>query len=324
MNDWELTRRRVYFGAASLVGLAGCAGIDDNTPETTVTQTQTPTATETSTPAKTENDSDGPGYKSNHWHGRLFFEIDRKFVDFSRPKYNLDNIDAEDAVYFHFHDSAHGPNEWSNEKEIVTFQRALNLLPEIEYERQNGDHKITHEGTTFDASKSSTDISIHRGTEQIDPTTYEVQHDDNFWVNVQTESNSGSSGDERSGTIIVDVNNRRLNLETRTTQESDSKRFEFRDDGQPHTWYNAGEPVTLEYALGALSDLTYERDSEGNHVITYESNDALGGTYRAANDETQILVRQRANSLDPTTYELQDGDAIWVYVHTSNAPDNEH
>ena len=326
MSGWESTRRRVCLGAASLVGLAGCGGTDSDNSGANETETPTPTSTETetSTPSTTEEDSDGPGYKKNHWHGRLFFEIDGEFVDFDQSKYYLDNIDDEDAVYFHFHDSAHGPNEWSNEKQIVTFQRALNLLPGIEYERQNGEHVLTYEDTTFDASDASTDISTHRGTEQIDPTTYEVQHDDNFWVDVRTEPRSGSGGDERSGKFFVDLNNRRLDLKTESTQDSDSGRFEFRDDGQPYTWYNSGGPVTLEYALGAIAGLTYERGGEDNHVITYKSDDEFGGTYRAANENTEILVRQRGNSVDPTSYELQDGDAIWVYVHTSNAPDNEH
>jgi hypothetical protein len=57
--------------------------------------------------------SEAPGYIDYHWHGQLFFEIDGELVDFDRPKYYLDNIEQErpETVYFHFHDSAHGPNE---------------------------------------------------------------------------------------------------------------------------------------------------------------------------------------------------------------------
>lgn len=330
MSDQGSTRRRVLLGAGTVVGLAGCAGLGDETggtsPTATLTQTPTQTESETSTPTETDTgDTDeGPGYKHNHWHGRLFFEIDSDLVDFDQSKYYLDNIEAEEAVYFHFHDSAHGPNEWSNEKQIVTFQRALNLLPGISHDRSGGEHVVTYEGETFDGSASSTDISIHRGTETIDPTTYEVQHDDNFWVNVQTDDGPGGSDAERTGKLIVDVNNRRLNLQTDPSQEGDDGRFEFRDDVNPHTWYSSGEPVTLGYAFERLRDVTYERDGDGEHVITYKRDDELGGTYHAANDETQIIVRQRTTPVEPDGYELQDGDIIWVYVHTANAPDNEH
>jgi len=292
------------------------------------TETGTPSATdtETETPPITEAEDEGPGYKKNHWHGRLFFEIDGDLVDFSQPKYYLHNIEKErpEAVYFHFHDSAHGPNEWSNEKRIITFQRALNLLPGISYERQNGAHVVTYEGTTFDASKSGTSISIHRGTEEVDPTTHKVQHNDNFWVRVQTDAETNSNSGERTGTLIVDVNNRRLNFGAEKYQQAGSQRFEFRDDGNPHRWYNSGEPVTLDRALDTLPNLEYSQGNSDDHVITYDAGAEFGGTFRDATDATRILTRQRTTSVDPTTYELQDGDILWVYVHTSNAPDNEH
>lgn len=337
MNDPRSTRRRVLFGTGALLTLTGCAGINDegggttqssttrssSTETTTATQTQTETETKTET-ASTEDE--GPGYKKNHWHGRLFFEIDGNLVDFARSKYYLQNIEKEqpEAVYFHFHDSAHGPNEWSNEKKIITFQRALNLLPGINYEQQSGDHVITYEGTTFDASRSATGISIFRGTKRIDPTTYEVQHDDNFWVHIQTDGESKSNADKRTGKLVVDVNNHRLNFEAGLYQQMGSERFDFRDDGKPYTWYNTGEPVTLSRTLSMLPNIKYEQENGGNHVVTFDTDGKLGGTYHETKDVTQIIARQRTTPIDPTTYELQDGDIIWVYVHTSNAPDNEH
>ncbi|WP_164471513.1 hypothetical protein [Halosimplex salinum] len=352
MTDRRVTRRRVLLGTGALVGLAGCSGLtergtestrssptgSDSTatdtegavapPETesmtrTATETRTATATETETPAPTATDA-GPGYKQDHWHGRLFFEIDGELVDFDQPNYYLDTIEDErpETVYFHFHDGAHGPNEWSNEKRIVTFQRALNLLPGIGYERRDGAHRVTYEGTAYDASRTGTDVTIHRGTERIDPTTYEVRHDDNFWVTVQTEEGTGSATDERSGKLVVDVNNRRLEFGS-AARQAGSDRFEFRDDGEPYTWYSAGDPVTLERALATVPYLSYDR-SGGGHVVRYESGDALAGTYRETADATQIIARQRTTPVDPTSYTLQDGDIVWVYVHTANAPDNEH
>jgi len=365
MTDRRATRRRVLLGTGALLGLAGCLGSGDETggstrssppsndtavtrtgsattastgsatstptgsatTDGTATPTETATASETPSEAESETETDdaGPGYIRDHWHGRLFFEIDGELVDFDRPKYYLDTIEDErpETVYFHFHDSAHGPNEWSNEKRIVTFQRALNLLPGIGYEQRDGAHRVTYEGTTYDGSRTGTDVTVHRGTERIDPTTYEVRHDDNFWVRIRTASGSPTETTVRSGLLVVDVNNRRLEFGP-AARRAGSDRFEFRDDDEPYTWYSAGDPVTLERALATVPTLTYDQNGDGAHVVTYEADDALGGTYRETDDATQIIVRQRTTPVDPASYTLRDGDIIWVYVHTANAPDNEH
>lgn len=340
MTGQEPTRRRVILGSGILVGLAGCASLSDGASTSTATETTgatatessatTQTDTETETTSSTESGDDGPGYKDDHWHGRLFFEVDGDLVDFDQPKYYLDTIedDRPETVYFHFHEgSAHGPNEWSNEKQIVTFERGLNLLPGIRYEQNGGNHVVTYEDTTYDASESGTSISIHEGTGKIDPTSHEVEHSDNFWVRIQTgdDSNSGD-GDEdaRSGTLIVDVNNRRLDFSADAYREADSETFEFRDDGNPYRWYSEAESVTLEQALNTLPDLEYSRANGGEHEITYETDDDHAGSYRSGTDATRIITRQRTTDVEPTNYELQDGDIVWVYVHTSDAPDNEH
>ncbi|MFC6952944.1 hypothetical protein [Halorubellus litoreus] len=358
LRDDATSRRRVLLGTGAIVGLAGCLGFGDDaentttgtgsrtdaattTPASTTTGAETTTDAETSTESEaTETEEEGPGYKQDHWHGRLFFEVDGDFVNFDQSKYYLDSIEDErpETVYFHFHGTAaHGPNEWSNEKQVVTFERALNLLPGIGYDTAGGSHVITYDGTTYDASRAGTSISIHRGTDSVDPTTYEVQHDDNFWVSVRTDGGSGGSGgtttatstesegsgDARTGKLFVDVNNRRLEYEAGAT-DGNASGFEFRDDDQPSTWYDTGEATTLADALDALPDIEYEQASGGKHVVTYDANDSFDGTYRETASETQVLVRQRTNPVDPASYQLQDGDAVWVYVHTTNAPDNEH
>ncbi|GGN94823.1 hypothetical protein [Haloarcula pellucida] len=325
MSDKNPTRRRILLGASTLVGLAGCTslGADEATTPETTQQKASDTASPTETVSQTATEEDVPGYIEDHWHGRLFVEIDGDIVDFAQPKYYLDNIEDErpETVYFHFHDSAHGPNEWSNEKQVVTFERALNLLPGIEYTRRDGDHVVGYEGTTYDGADDGTDVSVHRGTERIDPTTYEVENGDDFWVSVRTAEGS-TAGSDRSGQLVVDVNNRRLNEGGETFRRVDTDQFEFRDDGERYRWYNTGEPVTVAEALGALPNVEYRQDSAGDHVFDYGTGGDLGGTYHDAADATEILVRQRATPVDPTTYELQDGDVVWVYVHTDNAPNN--
>lgn len=333
------TRRRFLTVAGSTfsVGIAGCSD-SESAEQSTPTGTESPMATGANSPTSTEEESptgtedEGPGYKANHWHGRLFFELDGELVDFDQPKYFLKNLEDEnpDTVYFHFHEGVenHGPNEWSNEKKIVTFQRALNLLPGISYDRQNGNHVVEYEGTTYDATRSGMDVSVHRGTETIDPTTYEVRHDDNFWVRATSEdaqrTASPSHGDADVGTLILDINNHRADFSRAKYVDGGSDTFHFHDDGNPNMWYKEGR-VTLQEALNGLPDISYEQ-SDGNHVLSYENGDYPDHSrqFDGGASPHEILIRERTTDIDPTTYEPKAGDIIWIYVHSSVVTDNEH
>lgn len=332
MSDWNRRRLLLTSGVGVLSALTGCFGgaNDDGSPGTQTgpgTSTRTDGEPTSGTDTETANEpEDTPGYKEYHWHGKLFMDIDGDLVDFTQPKYYLDNLQDEkpETVYFHFHESAHGPNEWSNEKKIITFARGLNLLPGIEYEKRGETHAVTYEGTTYDGQTQGTSVRIYEGTEEIDPTNHQVRHNDNFWVQIDTqEGSNGKSSDVRTGTLLFDVNNRRLGFDQDFYMSASTEQFGFRDDGHPYRWYNEGEPVTLETALNTLPNVEYSRESD-EHVINYDSGKKYDGTYRDADDATEIIIRQRADPVDPTSYELQSGDIIWVYVHTSNAPDNEH
>lgn len=293
---------------------------------TGTTQATEPPATEPPADGTTTETRSKPGYKDYHWHGRLFFEIDGDLVDFSQSKYYLKNLQQKrpETVYFHFHDSLHGVNEWSNEKKTVTFARALNLLPTIKYARRGGSNVITYKGQTYRASRSGTSIDIYRGTDTINPQTYTVQHDDNFWVRIGTRKSRTAASSTRSGTFIVAINNQRLTFTSKGNRQIGTTRFGIRADGPPYTWYSNGEPVTLAEALNTLPEITYRRRRGGTSEITYTANNAYGRTYRETSDTTTILTRQRWTDVDPQSYELQDGDIMWVYIHTSQAPDNEH
>lgn len=344
MKDRVRSRRQFLkiAGTGVLLPLAGCSSIGSEPttePKTITTDPTTPTTesdtTEESTTEETTADNDeGPGYKDDHWHGRLFFEVNGELVDFRQSKYFLKNIDDEnpDTVYFHFHDDpgAHGPNEWSNEKQIVTFQRALNLLPGISYEQQSGEHVVTYEGTTFDATQPGTSVSIHRGTETIDPTTYEVKHNDDFWVQAIDEDTARDVTPAHDGadlgTLVFDVNNLRVDFSQSNYLEANTENdpFHFHDDDHPGLWY-AHEPVTLADAVNSLPGISYSQSGD-SHAVTYEDDEHPdhSQSYDGNDSETEILIRQRTTDIDPTSYELQADDIIWIYVHSSHAPDNEH
>ena len=347
MDDRERTRRRFLAAAGTgiTLGFAGCSGqtgsnpTDTTTPTPTTTPTATETATETAEPTETtesptETEESGPGYKNDHWHGRLFFKVNGELVDFDQPKYYLENLESEqpETVYFHFHEDedAHGPNEWSNEKQVVTFQRALNLLPGIGYERRSGEHVVTYEGTTYDARQGRTTISIKEGDETIDPASYEVQHADHYYVQVTTEDTKRSveptHGGADLGTLLFDMNNIRVDFSREKYLGPDvaSEAFHFHDDAHPYMWYKEGS-VTLAEALNALPGIGYSKRS-GNHVVEYrdEQRPDYSRTYDANRLEHEITIKQRTKEIDPERYEPRAGDIIWLYVKSSVIPENEH
>ncbi|MFC6965078.1 hypothetical protein ACFQJ8_26775 [Halocatena marina] len=268
MTQQDVTRRQIvrFLSTAAIGSIAGCAGTKQinqqetgtsdrssqadpiTTPSTWISESTTtrvpttnspppetaqatePPATETPADEATTETPSKPGYKDYHWHGRLFFEINGDLIDFSQSKYYLKNLQQKrpETVYFHFHKSAHGVNEWSNEKKTVTFARALNLLPTIEYARRRGSDVITYNGRTYRASASGTSIDVYRGTEKISPQTYTIQHDDDFWVRIGTRKSRTTASDTRSGKLIVAINNQRLTFTSNGDSRIGTNRFNIR------------------------------------------------------------------------------------------------
>lgn len=89
--------------------------------------------------------------------------------------------------------------------------------------------------------------------------------------------------------------------------------FHFHPDGNEYYWHMHDERLTLQEALASLPDIAYE-SSGGSHVVEYE-----GETYEDGADATEIEISQRDTAIDPTQYELQDGDIVWIEIDTGSA-----
>lgn len=90
-----------------------------------------------------------------------------------------------------------------------------------------------------------------------------------------------------------------------------SDRFHFHDDGHDHLWHMHGQRLTLAAALEELPDVEYASDG-GTHVVHFE-----GDTYEDG-EGTSVEIRRGDEEIDPTGYELQDGDEIWIEVTTGD------
>ena len=77
-------------------------------------------------------------------------------------------------------------------------------------------------------------------------------------------------------------------------------------------WFMEGtEPVTIAEAIDLLPRFGYDA-REGGAIVT-----ADGRSYDDREPGTTITVRVNGESVDPTTYELADGDAIELAIETA-------
>lgn len=95
-----------------------------------------------------------------------------------------------------------------------------------------------------------------------------------------------------------------------TTGGAAGDNFHFHDDGNPYYWHMHDVRLTLQEALESLPDIAYER-RDGSHALEFE-----GETYVDGEGDTEVQIRERDVDIDPTEYQLQDGDIIWIEVFT--------
>lgn len=107
-----------------------------------------------------------------------------------------------------------------------------------------------------------------------------------------------------AGRITVAVDGTQLNLSSRDRPDG----FDVTADDE-HTWVAANESTTLAAALGSFG------------LAANETALAVDGeTYRDGVNGTTVAYRVDGEPVDPTNYEIQDADFVWVTVHTPATP----
>jgi hypothetical protein len=113
---------------------------------------------------------------SVHTHGTMEMEILGDRVDFSQPQYQM-RADA-----FHFENQE--GQRWHVHAQDVTLEWALATL-DIEVTDTN----VTFQGTTYEDSDPSYDVTITVNGEDVEPSTYVLQEGDTIQVIVRNASN---------------------------------------------------------------------------------------------------------------------------------------
>ena len=200
-------RRFVQFsGSAIAVGLAGCSNLglgsgdqDDGTPHETTEgdATETDQPTETESPTETDDgtateDGETPTETDGdiHEHGTLYLEIDGDRQEFTDPKYRQASQDPGGAAgdVFHFHDDGN-PYYWHMEEVRLTLTEALESLPDIAIDIEDGAPVFEFEGETYVHGEDGVEIEVRQRDVAIDPEEYELQDGDIIWIEVFTDGN---------------------------------------------------------------------------------------------------------------------------------------
>lgn len=68
----------------------------------------------------------------------------------------------------------------------LTFDEALDELPDISYRSSDGSHVIDFEGESYDDGEDGTAVEIRERDVEIDPEQYELQDGDILWIEIYT------------------------------------------------------------------------------------------------------------------------------------------
>ncbi len=130
------------------------------------------------------------------------------------------------------------------------------------------------------------------------------------------ESETPANGtDDRflaSGPIDIRINDSPVDLSADRFQAEHNPdhdiRFHFHEDD--NLWYMEEERVSFAQAIDLIPYFTYKHEADA-HMITYDE------TTYDERESAAITFLVDAESVDPTAYDIQDGDHLVVDIETS-------
>lgn len=123
-----------------------------------------------------EVEQEPTSYGERHFHGTITVEVDGEPIDFSQQKYQL----QADAVHFEGGDG----QKWHSHAEEVTIEYFMATLG-IEV----GQDTFIHEEAGTEVTPQDDDsVSVLVNGEEVDPSTYELQPDDEIHIVVNTSA----------------------------------------------------------------------------------------------------------------------------------------
>lgn len=138
----------------------------------------------------------------------------------------------------------------------------------------------------------------------VDTTTDEPPTDTTTSPSTSTTGDEGERTVAATGEMAVVINDTRLDL-LAAADTNASAAFWFDEATASGEWHRTDADVTVAEALDTVG-VTATNDS-----LTYE-----GTTYGAEGSNTSLAIRVNGEPVNPTEYELEAGDEIWVVAIT--------
>lgn len=111
--------------------------------------------------------------------------------------------------------------------------------------------------------------------------------------------------------VVIDGSEFDLSKEKFQAENAENESLAFHLHEGDDKWYMEGrEAVTFGEGLDALPHFAYEQ-TDGADVLTID-----GATYDERDAGTTITFSANGEEVDPTTYDLQDGDDLRVEITT--------
>lgn len=303
-----MRRRAALAAAAGLLGLPGCTGFEGPSAEEdgdgpADDETGTNDGNETNDPVENNELNEDPS-------GPIEIEVDGERVDLSADRFQAEAGEA--AIYL-----PSDGTRWAPYRSDVPFADALSELPAIEYERDEGWRVLTVDGTSYSEGDEGTETAFSVDDDLVDPEEYVLEENDALAVEVSTDGardrDAPAGGVDASGPIGVYVDGERFDL-TRDRFQSehvDDEALAFHLHEGDERWYSEGdEHVTVGEGLDLLPDVAYDR-ADGYHRL-----ELVDDVYDERDAGTEIAVRVDGELVDPTAYEVGDGESILVLVTT--------
>lgn len=119
-----------------------------------------------------DTDTSPSGLNQEHYHGAMFVQIEGEEIDFSQPRFQLQDD------YFHF-ESGEG-ERWHVHGRQVTLEYAMKTLSMPVTE-----NSVTYQGTTYRDSDSEYNVRVRVSGRTVDPSSYVLQEGDVIRITVE-------------------------------------------------------------------------------------------------------------------------------------------
>lgn len=113
--------------------------------------------------------------------------------------------------------------------------------------------------------------------------------------------------------VVVDNSEIDLSADRFQAEHADNHSIEFHLHEHDEYWYIEGEgPVTFATGIDLLPHFEYSQQNE-THVVTID-----GTEYDGREAGTTVTFLANGETVEPTAYELQDGDDLRLEITTDN------